>query len=141
MTFTVVTHLNFRGQAREALAFYQSVFGGETVIVTFADGHSVQAPSEADQVMWGQVMSHDGFRIMAFDVPSNRPWSPGEDAFYVSLSSVSTEAITARWDGLRAGGTVLEPLSRTGWAPLYGKVKDRFGVTWVLSVPASATPS
>lgn len=134
MTLATVTHLNFRGQAREALRFYRSVFGGELTIVTFADAHSVGEPSEAEQVMWGQVSSDDGFRIMAFDVPSSRPWSPGEDPFFVSLSSPVAAEITARWEGLRAGGTVLEPLAASPWAPLYGKVRDRFGVVWVLTV-------
>lgn len=140
MTLATVTHLNFRDQAREALAFYQSVFGGSLVVMTYADAHSVQDPAEADQVMWGQVATEDGFRIMAFDVPSARPWSPGEDAFYVAVSSPVAEEITDRWERLRAGGTVLEALAPAGWAPLYGKLRDRFGTIWVLSVAASEAP-
>ncbi len=50
-----VTHLNFRGEDREALEFYQSVFGGNLTIVTYEDAHNVQKPSEANQVTWGQV--------------------------------------------------------------------------------------
>jgi PhnB protein len=137
MTLTVVTHLNFRGQAREALGFYQSVFGGEMVVMTYADARNVQDPSEADQVMWGQVMSADGFRIMAFDVPSSGPWSQGEAPFYVSVSSEAHEEIAARWDQLRVGGTVLHALEPAAWAPLYGMLKDRFGITWVLAVHAT----
>lgn len=137
MPISTVTHLNFRGQAREALGFYQSVFGGTLVVVTYADAHAIQDPMEADQVLWGQVATEDGFRIMAFDVPSSRPWSPGQDAFYVSVSSPSEEEIRARWERLRAGGTVLEPLAPAGWAPLYGRLRDRFGTSWVLSVEAS----
>lgn len=136
MPLATVSHLNFRGQARGALAFYQSVFGGSLVVVTYADAHSVQDPAEADQVMWGQVMAEDGFRVMAFDVPSSRPWSPGENAFYVSVSSPLAEEISARWDRLKAGGEVLEPLVPTPWAPLYGKLRDRFGTTWLLTVDA-----
>ena len=137
MTFAVVTHLNFRGQAREALGFYRSVFGGELTIMTYADAHSVEDQAEADAVIWGQVAATDGFRIMAYDVQSSLPWSPGENAFYVSLSSPVEEEITTRWDRLRAGGTILFPLSPATWAPLYGKLKDRFGVTWVLAVDGS----
>jgi PhnB protein len=134
---TTVTHFNFRGRAREALGFYQSVFGGSLVIVTYADAHSIQDPTEADQVIWGQVATADGFRIMAFDVPSARPWSPGEEAFYVVVSSQVAEEISAHWELLRLDGTVLEPLAPTMWAPLYGKLRDRFGTTWVLSVAGS----
>ncbi|MFI0791368.1 hypothetical protein ACH4OY_01505 [Micromonospora rubida] len=29
---------------------------------------------------------------------------------------------------------VIQDLGPAGWAPLYGMLKDRFGVTWVLDV-------
>ena len=54
MAVQVSNHLNFRGDARAALAFYQSVFGGDLVVVTYTDAHNVQDPAEADQIMWGQ---------------------------------------------------------------------------------------
>ena len=44
MSVSVIPHLNFRGEAREALEFYQSVFGGELVIATYKDFGQVQEP-------------------------------------------------------------------------------------------------
>lgn len=131
MTVNTVTHLNFRGDARAALEFYQSVFGGDVTIVTNQDMGNVQDPSEADQVMWGQVAADNGFRVMAFDVPSSRPWSPGEDPFFIALRGDTTEEIAAFWKKLSAGATVLAPAQ---WGPLYGMLKDRFGITWVVDV-------
>lgn len=55
MSVTTTTHLNLRGTAREALDFYQSVFGGRTVAVTYKDAGAVRNESEADWVMWGEV--------------------------------------------------------------------------------------
>ena len=72
MSVTTTTHLNFRGLARAALEFYQSVFGGQLLAVTYADAHNVQRPDEAGQLMWGQVQSPDGFHVMAYDVPASR---------------------------------------------------------------------
>ena len=138
MTLAVVPHLNFRGQAREALDFYRSVFGGSLTVVTYADARSVQDPSEANQVMWGQVATEDGFRVMAFDVSSNRPWSPGENAFFVSVSSDAESEIAARWERLMVGGTVLHALAPAAWAPLYGMLKDRFGITWILAIDGAS---
>ena len=54
MSVDAVTHLNFRGDARAALTFYQSVFDGDLIMVTYKDAGNVAEPSEADQVMWGQ---------------------------------------------------------------------------------------
>jgi PhnB protein len=136
MSVTVVTHLNLRGDARAALEFYRSVFGGELTIVTYRDAHSVQDPAEADQVMWGQVAAANGFRVMAYDVPSARPWSRGDDPFFVSLRGEKADEISGYWEKLAAGAKVLQPLSPSAWAPLYGMLKDRFGVTWVVDVAA-----
>jgi hypothetical protein len=69
MSITTTVHANFRGEARAALEFYQGVFGGEIAVITYRDAHAVTDESEADQVMWGQVESAAGFRLMAYDVP------------------------------------------------------------------------
>jgi PhnB protein len=135
---TVTNHLNFRGTAREALGFYASVFGGgEPTIVTFADAHSVGDPAEADQVMWGQVESDRGFRIMAFDVPSARPYDAGQDAYYVSVRGDDEDEVRGYWERLSEGATVRQPLGPAGWSALYGMLEDRFGVVWVLDVAAA----
>ena len=85
MTIQTTTHLNFRGQARAALSFYQSVFGGELMAISYADAGVVQDPAEAGQVMWGEVRSAAGFAIMAYDVPSRLAYAPGEIPVFVSV--------------------------------------------------------
>ncbi|MEV6866780.1 VOC family protein [Streptosporangium subroseum] len=134
MSVNAVTHLNFRGDARAALTFYQSVFGGDVAMVTYKDAGNVQEPSEADQVMWGQVTADNGFRVMAYDVPLHMPWNQGKNAFFVSLRGEAAEEVTAYWHKLTDGATVLQPLGPAQWAPLYGMLQDRFGTTWVLDV-------
>ncbi|MFI6479439.1 VOC family protein [Nonomuraea sp. NPDC050663] len=126
MAVSSVTHLNFRGAAREALAFYQSVFGGELVSVPHADDESL--------VMWGQVAAANGFRVMAYDVPSGMPYSPGENAFFVSVRGETAEEVVPFWDGLSDGARIHQPLGPSAWAPVYGMLTDRFGVTWVIDV-------
>ncbi|MEV0131609.1 VOC family protein [Dactylosporangium sp. NPDC050688] len=134
MSITTTTHLNFRGDAREALDFYQSVFGGQVTVVTYADAHSVTDPAEAGQVMWGQVQGGNGFHVMAYDVPGNQSYDPGDKPVFVSVRGKDGEEITAYWKGLSQGATVVQDLAPAGWSPLYGMLKDRFGVTWVLDV-------
>ena len=141
MTVTAVTHLNFRGDARAALGLYQSVFGGELTVVTYRDAGVPGDPAEADQVMWGQVDAPNGFRVMAYDVPSSRPWSRGEDPFFVSVRGDSADEVAALWERLADGATVRVPLSPSPWTPLYGMLTDRFGVTWVLDVAVSYSPA
>lgn len=136
MSVTTTTHLNFRGQAREALEFYRSVFGGELTAFTYADAHAVTDPVEADQVIWGQVVAEDGFRVMAYDVPTALPFDRGATSFFVSVRGDDTDELTRLWDALSEGAEVRQALAPSGWSALYGMLTDRFGVTWVLDVLA-----
>ena len=134
MTIDVTPHLNFRGQAREALEHYRSVFGGQVVVATYADLGQVEDPAETDQVVFGMVTADNGFRVMAYDVPASRPWSRGEDPFFVSVRGADAEEVASYWVRLAEGATVVQPLEPAPWTPLYGMLTDRFGVTWVLDV-------
>ena len=134
MTVQTTTHLNFRAPAREALEFYRFVFGGDLSIATYGDLGTTQDAAQAEQVIWGQVTSDQGFRIMAYDVQPEKPWNPGENAVYVSVRGTSPEEITAYWEKLCVGASVLQPLGASAWSPLYGMLSDRFGVTWVMDV-------
>ncbi|ATE53585.1 MULTISPECIES: VOC family protein [Actinosynnema] len=136
MTVNVTPHLNFRGDARAALEFYREVFGGHLVAVTYADAHAAETPEQADQVMWGQVTSPEGFAVMAYDVPPSREWDAGAAPFFVSVRGDDEAELTTRWKALSEGAQVLAPLAPSAWAPLYGMLKDRFGVTWVLDIAA-----
>lgn len=134
MSITTTTHLNFRGRAREALEFYRSVFGGRLDSLSYADAHNVTAPEEADQIMWGQVASEAGFRVMAYDVPSNTAYDPGTIPVFVSARATDADELGRYWSALVDGATVVVPLAPAAWSPLYGMVRDRFGVTWVMDL-------
>lgn len=139
MSVQTTTHINFRGDARAALEFYASVFGGQTTLVTYEDQHSVQNPDEAQWIMWGQAEAPNGFRVMAFDVSSARPYDRGVASFFIALRGETVEEITAIWEKLAAGADILTPLAPSPWAPdsAYGMLTDRFGVTWIIDVMAS----
>lgn len=139
MAVKTVAHLNFRGDARAALGFYQSVFGGDITVVSYADAGQVENPAEADQVIWGQVAAVSGFTVMAFDVPSTRAWNPGEIPFFVSVRGDAADEVTRYWAGLSDGAIIVQPLGPSFWTPLYGMLRDRFGITWIIDLaPANA---
>ncbi len=150
MSLNAVTHLNFRGQAREALEFYGAVFGGKTSIVTYGDfGMPAELPGSAN-VVFGQVVADNGFRVMAYDVPgATEPVATGEpttrrengttittEPFFLSVRGETVEEVAAHWDRLAEGATVIEQFGPAQWAPAFGMLTDRFGVTWILDVAA-----
>lgn len=139
MSIKSVAHINLRGTARQALNFYHAVFGGQATLVTYGDGGMPHNPADADLLIWGQVVADSGFCVMAFDVPAAMPWDPGQNAYYVSVGGDSADEIAAYWARLAEGATVIVPLAPSKWSPLYGMLKDRFGVTWVLNVAIAPT--
>ncbi|WP_216908726.1 VOC family protein [Nocardia sp. NBC_01377] len=134
MSVTTTTHLNFRGDARAALEFYRSVFGGDLAAVTYGDAGAAQDGPEAEQVMWGQVLADNGFHVMAYDVPAAMPYDQGANSVFVSVRGDTVEEVTEYWKGLSEEATVVVPIGPAQWAPAYGMLKDRFGVVWVLDV-------
>jgi PhnB protein len=135
------THINFRGDARAALEFYRDVFQGELTVITYGAMNAASRPEEADQIMWGQVTAPSGFAIMAYDVPADRPYDKGVAPFFESVRGDSVEAVTPVWEGLSDGATILQKLEPSPWAPAYGMLTDRFGVTWVIDVAADTAPA
>jgi PhnB protein len=132
MTVSVTPHLNFRGRAREALDFYRSVFGGDVSVATYADTHQIDDPAQADAVAFGQLVSPTGLRIMAYDVQTAKPYDAGRNPFYLTLHGDDQDEIRGQWLRLTDGGAVLTDLAPSVFAPLYGMVTDRFGITWIV---------
>ncbi|GAB3839916.1 VOC family protein [Dactylosporangium cerinum] len=143
------THLNFRGTARTALEFYQSVFGGHLTAIAYRDfGMPTDLP-DADNIVFGQVTADNGFRIMAYDVPSHAPATAApattsrehgmtltNQGFFVSVRGETTEEIAALWNKLADGADIIEQYGPSQWTPGFGMLTDRFGVTWILDVAA-----
>ncbi|MEU4690146.1 VOC family protein [Actinoplanes sp. NPDC023714] len=137
MSVTTTVHLNFKDQAREALEFYRSVFGGEVVAFTNAQAGTVAHPSDADRISWGEVRTGNGFHVMAFDVREEQTYDAGDNPFFVSVRGDDADEITGYWKGLSEGATILADLGPAGWSPLYGMLRDRFGVIWTLDIAAA----
>lgn len=155
MAINAVAHLNFHGQARAALEFYQSVFGGRTTLMTYGDfGMPAELPG-ATNVVFGEVVAENGFRVMAYDVPGpDAPVAQGapttrrengttltEEPFFLSVRGESVEEVGALWEALADGATVIEPYAPAQWAPAFGMLTDRFGITWILDVAAEYAPA
>ncbi|MEN0127910.1 MAG: VOC family protein [Brevundimonas sp.] len=135
---TLNPYLGFRDNARAALEFYASVFGGELTISTFGEFHASEDPAEVDKVMHGQLTAPGGLVLMASDTPNSMDYSPGS-AISVSLSGSTAEAaeLKSYWDGLAEGATITMPLGVASWGDTFGMLVDRFGVSWLVNIAGS----
>lgn len=119
----------FPGTAREALEHYQSVFGGELQLNSYADFGRSDGPGDsiAHGVLTGPVS------VGAADAGAN------EDAFsstglLFALLGAAEPAVLRQWfDALAAhNGTIIDDLQKRPWGDYDGQVRDGYGVTWLI---------
>jgi PhnB protein len=128
-------YLNFRNNTREAMDFYQSVFGGKLDLNTFKDYHASQDPSEDDLVIHSVLEAEDGLSFMASDTPNRMEYKAGTN-FSMSLSGDDEGRLTGYFEKLAPGGTVSMPLAKAAWGDTFGMLTDKFGVSWLVNITA-----
>jgi PhnB protein len=125
-------YINFAGNARDAMEFYQRVFGGTLALNTYGEFGAKGSP-EADKIMHGMLETDSGFTIMAADIPPGAEHNPGNN-ITVSLSGDDDEELRGYWDKLSEGGSVSVPLEKQMWGDQFGMCADRFGVGWLVNI-------
>jgi len=126
-------YLGFRDTAAKAMEFYQSVFGGELTMSTFAEFHASDDPAEQDKIMHAQLTTSNGLTLMAADTPNSMAYTAGSN-YSVSLSGDDEAELRGYWDKLAAGGIVTMPLETAPWGDSFGMCVDRFGVSWLVNI-------
>jgi PhnB protein len=133
MGITLNPYLNFRSDAREAMEFYEGVFGGKLNVSTVADYHAASDPSENDLVMHADLEGPEGIRFMAADTPIKMEYRPGTN-FSMSLSGDDEAQLRGYFEKLSEGGSVTMPLEKAPWGDIFGMCTDRFGISWLVNV-------
>ena len=70
-------YLSFKDNAREAMDFYKSVFGGNLALSTFKEYNASQDPSEDNKVMHAVLEADNGITFMASDTRTVWSIKPG----------------------------------------------------------------
>ncbi len=128
-------YLNFRDNARQAMEFYKSVFGGKLQIATFKEFHASQDPSEENLVMHAELNTGTGISFYASDTPKRMEYRPAS-GFSMSLSGDNEKELKGYFDKLSAGGRVTVPLSKAQWGDTFGMFVDKFGIAWMVNIAA-----
>jgi PhnB protein len=135
MSTTLNPYLSFRDTARQAMEFYESVFGGELTLSTFGENQASEDPAEKDLIMHGMLVAENGLTLMGADTPKSMSYNPG-DNISVSLSGEDEAELRRYWDGLSAGATLGVPLEKAPWGDTFGMFTDKFGVPWLVNIAA-----
>lgn len=128
-------YLSFKDNARQAMEFYESVFGGELTISTFGEFGDPAAP-EANLIMHSNLHTDADFTLMGADTPPGMPASVAGTNITISLSGdgAEGEALRGYWDKLAEGGQVNMPLERQMWGDDFGQLVDQFGISWMVNI-------
>jgi len=131
MTSRLNPYLSFNGDAREAMEFYHSIFGGELTVSTFGE-FGAPDPDLANKVMHAMLANDAGYTIMGSDVAPGMEYHPGNTST-VSLSG-DDAVLREYFEKLAEGGTVTMPLEKQMWGDEFGQLTDRFGVPWMVNI-------
>lgn len=129
----ITPYLNFAGACREAMTFYQTVFGGELEMTAHKDTPSAEhVPAEMqNQIMHAVLTTGDGV-LFGSDAPMAS--ANNFSGVYLSLHPETVEEADRIFAALKDGGEVEMNLEETFWAKRFGMLRDRWGVKWMINV-------
>jgi PhnB protein len=124
-------YLLFDGSCRQAMGFYEAVFGGALTLTTV--GESPMAPMFPPSLHARVV--HARLTSDVVDIPAS-DWLAQDETpvrgnmLCLYLSGGKYEEMKGLFEKLSEGGTVTDPLQKKPFG-YYGALNDRFGVRWM----------
>ncbi len=131
-TVSLDPYIFFRGNCREAMEFYQDLFGGTLEIQTYADA-KMGDESQKDWIMHA-MLSGGHVKLMASDTPQA---SPKAAKVTLSLSDADDKILAPIFDKLAVNGEVISGLKKEFWGDIFGNLVDKYGIEWMVNIPDS----
>ena len=128
-------YISFKSNARDAMTFYKSVFGGKLTLRTFKEFNAAQVPAEDNLIMHAELDADDGLVFMASDTPQRMEYQPGTN-ISMSLTGENEEQLKTYFKKLSTGGKVSMPLKKEVWGDTFGMCTDQFGINWMVNISA-----
>ena len=129
-------YLFLEGRAEEAIEFYKTSVGAKVeMMMRFkeAPDQSMISPGSGEKVMHGAIKIGDSIVLLSDGRNSGRPNFQG---FSLTLYPKDEAEADRLFGALSAGGEVRMPMDKTFFAKRFGMLADKFGVGWMIIVPA-----
>ncbi|MEP6668596.1 MAG: VOC family protein [Chthoniobacter sp.] len=132
-------YLFFGGRSDEAITFYRTALKAEVVMCM----HYKESPEKSPMPLppgWEEKVMHAEIKIGGASMLLSDGCGEEQKFGGFSLSLVYQDEAEAKraYEALSAGGEAHMPLTKTFFAKAFGMVQDRFGVNWMVMVPAAA---
>ncbi len=129
-------YLFFEGRAEEAIEFYKKTLGAKVEMsMRFKDApdQSMISPGSGDKVMHAAIKIGDATMLMSDGRNTGKPNFQG---FSLTIYPKDEAEADKLLGALSAGGEVRMPMDKTFFAKRFGMLADKFGVGWMIIVPA-----
>lgn len=129
-------YLYFKGQAREAMEFYKSVFGGELNVTSYADVPGMDF--EESQKDWAMHIELSGGDAKLFASDTSKA-SAKAAKIELAIGGEDETRLREIFGKLSEGGEVRQPLHKESWGDIFGSLIDRYGVEWMMNIGVPKT--
>ena len=127
----MITYLNFNGNCRDAMKFYERCLGGELQIMPFAEAPGNHPPEAKDRIMHARLTNGSAV-LMASDTMPGMPFQKGTN-FAICVNCQTQEELERFFSAISQKGNVTMPLQDTFWGARFGMLTDQFGVNWMFN--------
>ncbi|HET8573599.1 MAG TPA: VOC family protein [Edaphocola sp.] len=127
-------YLFFKDECREAMNFYQDVFGGELIMQTYGDVDKSCPDATKDSIMHARLSGGDILLMASDDPGSGRTLGAGK--IHLALGGNDEPKLRGLFDALSKGGKIGVPLEKQMWGDIYGDLCDQYGIHWMVNISA-----
>ncbi len=125
-------YLNFDGDCREAMEFYQKVLGGKLSMQTFREA-GMETPEGYDDKIVHAFLDNENLSFMASDCMPGQEIKFG-DNMHMSVVGSDEGLLRGFFEKLADGGKVEMALEKQFWGDTFGSFRDKFGVGWMINI-------
>ncbi len=126
----LTTYVNFPGNCKEALEFYEKHLGAKIVTMmtfdTMPDAKMIP-PGMEKKILHARITIGETL-LMASDGPKAEPMRSA----YLTLSVDSDADAERIYAALTDGGEVFMAMNETFFAHRFGQLRDKFGANWMI---------
>lgn len=130
----VSPYLAFKGNCREAIAFYQSGLDAEILFSQTVGESPMSDLGPAQNIMHCTIKVGTSTIMMCDDPSPDAVGGSGNISLAIGLND--PERAKRIFGNLAKDGSVIMPLEKTYWAEAFGMVTDKFGVKWMVNCEA-----
>ena len=130
----VSPYIAFKGNCREAIAFYKSALDAEVLFSQTFGESPMSNMGPAENIMHSTIKVGDSTIMMCDDPRPDAEAGGGNISLAIGLNDPARAK--QLFENLAKGGSVIMPMEKTFWAEAFGMVNDKFGIKWMINCDA-----